>query len=87
MESKIMKEYYAYMRDNQNLKVGTYEAVKLANICHINVNTLVFLGARANATQSPIAIKEGWYIYMLEERVTKNGAVYYITIDNNIKYL
>ena len=87
MESKIMEKYYAYMRDNQNLKVGTYEAVKLANICNINVNTLVFLGARANAAQSPIAIKEGWYIYMLEERLTKNGAVYYITIDNELKYL
>lgn len=86
-ESKIMKSYYAYMCSNSKLKVGTYEANQLAEICGINVSVLIFLGARANASQSPIAIKEGWYIYSLEERILGGKTVYYFSIDNNLKYI
>ena len=85
-ESKIMKQYYAYMRDNRKVKVGTYEASKLAKLCGISTSMLLFLGARANATQSPIAITEGWYIYKLDERYSKGEPVYYLTIDNIYKY-
>ena len=86
-DSKIMKSYYSYMCSNSKLKVGTYEVNQLAEICGINVSVLIFLGARANAGQAPIAIKDGWYIYMLEERNDKGNPVYFITIDNTIKYL
>ena len=84
-ESKIMKSYYSYMRSNGNLRVGTYEAVDLASICGISLSMLLFLGAMANAKQAPIAIKDGWYIYTLEERNSKGKPVYFITIDNTIK--
>ena len=86
-ESKIMERYQAYMTQVEGLKVGTYEVTHLAEECGINVATLVFLGARANATQAPIAIKDGWYIYTLEERMLNGKPVYYITIDNSLKYI
>lgn len=87
MEANIMKQYYKYMKDSKDLKVGVYEAERLASICGISLSMLLFLGAMANATQAPIAIKDGWYIYMLEERYFKGKTEYYLTIDNTIKYL
>ena len=87
MEANIMKRYYKYMREIGNLKVGTYEANQLAKICGINTATLVFLGVRATATQAPIAIKDGWYIYDIEERIINQKPTYYITIDNALKYI
>jgi len=87
MNSEIMKKYYKYMRETGNLSVGTYEANQLATLCGINTATLVFLGTRANATQAPIAIKDGWYIYTMEERMLNGKPFYYITIDNSLKYL
>lgn len=84
-ESKIMKDYYAYMGSTEQLRVGTYEANQLAEICGIKVEVLVFLGARVNATQAPNAIKNGWYIYKLEERIINGKIVYFITIDNPLK--
>lgn len=87
MNSEITKKYYEYMRETGNLKVGTYEVGQLAEICGINVSVLIFLGAKANATQAPIAIKDGWYIYTLEERMVNEKTFYYITIDNSLKYL
>ena len=82
-----MKSYDAYMRNNEKLRVGTYEVNELAGTCGIKAEVLIFLGARANATQSPIAIKDGWYIYKLDERYSKDKPVYYLTIDNNLKYI
>ena len=87
MENEMMQKYYKYMRENENLKVGTYEVGQLANECGIDVKILIFLGARANATQAPVSIKEGWYIYTLEERILNGKPFYYITIDNSLKYL
>lgn len=86
MESKIMKRYYEYMKETKDLKVGVYEAEHLASVCGIKFSTLLFLGARANALQAPIAIKDGWYIYALEERILGGEPVCYLTIDNTIKY-
>ncbi|MFA6820456.1 MAG: hypothetical protein WCR53_07940 [Bacteroidaceae bacterium] len=82
-----MRKYYKYMKQTGNLSVGTYEANRLAALCGINTATLVFLGTRANATQAPIAIKDGWYIYELEERMVNEKPVYYVTIDNALKLL
>ena len=86
-KSKIMEDYYAYMGSNEKLKVGTYESVDLASICGINLPTLIFLGAMANAQEAPVQLKTGWYIYSLEERILRGGIKYYITIDNNLKYI
>lgn len=86
-ESKFMKDYYADMRDSERLRVGTYEVNHLAALCRLAPTTLKFLGARANATQAPIAVKDGWYIYSLEERILGGKTEYYITIDSTIKYL
>jgi|LSQX01.1.fsa_nt_gb hypothetical protein len=83
-ESKIMKSYYDYMRSDEKLKVGTYEANQLAEICGIHVAVLVFLGARANAWQASIVLKKNWYIYKLEERILNGKTVYYITIYNSL---
>lgn len=87
MNSKITEKYYEYMKETGNLRVGTYEANQLAKLCGINAATIVFLGIRATATQAPIAIKDGWYIYTLEERMVKKEPFYYITIDNALKYI
>ena len=87
MNSKIKEKYYKYMREIGDLKVGTYEINQLAKICGINTATLVFLGVRATATQAPIAIKDGWYIYDIEERIINQKTTYYITIDNALKYI
>lgn len=86
-KSKIMEDYYAYMRNNSKLKVGTYELHQLAEVCGISAAVLVFLGARANASQAPVALKEGWYIYTLEERILEGKIKYYIFIDNSLQYL
>lgn len=86
-ESKIMKQYYKYMKETGNLKVGVYEGKHLASICGISLSMLLFLGAMANAQEAPVQIKTGWYIYGLEERITKREREYYLTIDNTIKYL
>ena len=85
MEANFMKRYYDYMEDSKKLKVGVYEATHLASICGINLTTLVYLGSRANASQGPITLKDGWYIYALEERMVNKKPCYYITIDNNLK--
>lgn len=85
--SKIMKSYYDYMRSSEKLKVGTYEAVDLALVCGIHLPTLLFLGAMANAQEAPVQVKNGWYIYSLEERNLRGETKYYITIDNALKYL
>ena len=87
MENEIMQKYYKYMRESVNLKVGTYEVGQLANECGIDVKILIFLGARANANQAPVSIKEGWYVYALEERTQNGKPSYYITIDKLLKYL
>lgn len=86
MEANIMKRYYEYMEDSKKLKVGVYEAQRLASICGINLATLLFLGAMANAQEAPVQIKTGWYIYGLEERVSEKERVYYISVDNNLEY-
>lgn len=86
-KSKVMEAYDAYMRNNSKLKVGTYEANQLAEICGINTAVLVFLGATANAIKAPVSIKYGWYIYSMEERIVRDKTKYYITIDNTLKYL
>lgn len=82
MEANIMKRYYKYMEDFKNLKVGFYEASHLAAVCGINLSTLIFLGAMANAQEAPVQIKTGWYIYSLEERILEGKTVYYLSIDN-----
>ena len=87
MEANIMKRYYKYMEDSGKLRVGVYEASQLASICGINLSTLIFLGAMANAQEAPVQIKTGWYIYSLEERILGGEPVYYISIDNNLKYI
>ena len=86
MESKLMKRYYEYMKDVKDLKVGVYEARHLASICGINLSTLLFLGAMANAQEAPVQIKTGWYIYCLEERILGGETVYYFSVDNNLEY-
>ena len=85
MKANIMKRYYDYMEDSGKLKVGVYEATHLASICGINLPTLIFLGAMANAQEAPVQIKTGWYIYLLEARCSKGKTEYYLTIDNNLK--
>lgn len=85
MNSKITENYYKYMKETEGLKVGTYEAHKLAKICGIKTAILVFLGIRVTATQAPIAIKDGWFIYDIEERIVNQKPLYYITIDNVLK--
>ena len=87
MEANIMKRYYKYMEDSGKLKVGVYEAEHLASVCGINLSTLIFLGAMANAQEAPVQIKTGWYIYSLEERILGGETVYYFSVDNNLKYL
>ena len=87
MENEIMQKYYKYMRESVNLKVGTYEVGQLAKECGIDVKILIFLGARANAQEAPVSIKEGWYVYALEERIQNGKPSYYITIDKLLKYL
>ena len=87
MENEIMQKYYKYMRESANLNVGTYEVGQLAKECGIDVKILIFLGARANAIQAPVSIKEGWYVYALEERIQNGKPSYYITIDKLLKYL
>lgn len=85
MKANIMKRYYKYMENSGKLKVGVYEAEHLASICGINLSTLIFLGAMANAQEAPVQIKTGWYIYCLEERILEGKTVYYFSIDNNLK--
>lgn len=87
MEDNIMKRYYKYMEDSKDLKVGVYEASHLATVCGINLSTLLFLGAMANAQEAPVQIKTGWYIYSLEERILGGETVYYFSVDNNLNYL
>ena len=87
MESKIMKKYYEYMKDSKDLKVGVYEASQLASVCGINLPTLIFLGAMANAQEAPVQIKTGWYIYALKERILGGETVYYFSVDNNLMYI
>ena len=87
MEANIMKRYYEYMKDSKDLKVGFYEATQLASICGINLATLIFLGAMANAQEAPVQIKTGWYIYSLEERILEGKTVYYLSIDNVLMYI
>lgn len=87
MGNKMMQKYYRYMRETGDLKVGTYEALQLGNECGIDAKILIFLGLRATATQAPIAIKDGWYIYDIEERIVNKKTTYYITIDNALKYI
>lgn len=86
-ESKIMKDYYKYMKDSGKLKVGVYEAKHLASICGISMSMLLFLGAMANAQEAPVQIKTGWYIYSLEERILRGKTVYYFSVDNNLLYI
>ena len=84
MEANIMKRYYKYMENSGKLRVGVYEAEHLASICGINLSTLLFLGAMANAQEAPVQIKTGWYIYALEERILGGEPVYYFSVDNNL---
>lgn len=86
MEAKIMKQYYKYMKDSKDLRVGVYEGKHLASICGISLSMLLFLGAMANAQEAPVQIKTGWYIYSLEERVLGGETVYYFSVDNNLMY-
>ena len=86
MEANIMKRYHDYMEDSKKLKVGVYEATQLALVCGINLSTLIFLGAMANAQEAPVQIKKGWYIYSLEERILGGEPVYYFWIDNVLEY-
>lgn len=79
-----MKQYYKYMEESKDLKVGVYEAEHLASICGINLPTLLFLGAMANAQEAPVQLKTGWYIYGLEERILGGKTVYYFSVDNNL---
>lgn len=87
MVAGVVGRYYKYMEDSKKLKVGVYEANQLAKICGINTATLVYLGSRANAARGPTILKDGWYIYKLEERMVNKKPCYYITIDNIIKNL
>lgn len=87
MEANIMKRYYKYMEESNDLKVGVYEAEHLASICGINLSTLIFLGAMANAQEAPVQIKTGWYIYALEEKISGGETVYYFSVDNNLMYI
>ena len=86
MEANFMKRYYKYMEDSAKLKVGVYEASHLVSDCGINLSTLLFLGAMANAQEAPVQIKTGWYIYSLEERILGGESVYYFWVDNVLEY-
>lgn len=86
MEANIMKRYYEYMKDSKELNVGVYEAEQLASVCGLNLPTLIFLGAMANAQEAPVQIKTGWYIYSLEERILGGEPVYYFWVDNVLEY-
>lgn len=86
MEANIMKRYYKYMEESKDLKVGVYEAKHLASVCGINLQTLLFLGAMANAQEAPVQIKTGWYIYSLEARILEGKLLYYFSVDNNLEY-
>ena len=86
MKANIMKRYYEYMRDSAKIKVGVYEANHLALACGINLPTLIFLGAMANAQEAPVQIKTGWYIYSLEERILGGEPDYYFWVDNVLEY-
>lgn len=86
MKANIMKRYYEYMENSKDLKVGVYEASQLASVCGINLPTLIFLGAMANAQEAPVQIKKGWYIYSLEERILGGEPVYYFWVDNVLEY-
>lgn len=86
MKANIMKRYYEYMKESKDLKVGVYEARHLASVCGINLSTLIFLGAMANAQEAPVQIKTGWYIYSLEERILGGEPVYYFWVDNVLEY-
>ena len=86
MKANIMKRYYEYMENSKDLKVGVYEAGHLAAVCGINLPTLIFLGAMANAQEAPVQIKTGWYIYSLEERILGGEPVYYFWVDNYLEY-
>ena len=86
MKANIMKRYYEYMENSKDLKVGVYEASHLASVCGINLPTLLFLGAMANAQEAPVQIKKGWYIYTLEERILGGEPVYYFWVDNVLEY-
>ena len=87
MEANFMKRFYEYMENSKDLNVGVYEATNLASVCGINLSTLIFLGAMANAQEAPVQIKTGWYIYSLEERILGGEPVYYFWIDNSLKYV
>lgn len=87
MNNEITKKYYGYMKKTENLNVGTYEVNHLAKLCGINPTTLLYLGTRASVARGPIALKDGWYIYTLEERMVNKKPVYYITIDNAPKHI
>ena len=87
MKANIMKRYDEYMKDSKGLKVGVYEAEHLAAVCGINLPTLIFLGAMANAQEAPVQIKTGWYIYSLEERILGGETVYYFSVENNLKHI
>ena len=87
MKANIMKRYHDYMENSGKLKVGVYEATHLASICGINLATLIFLGAMANAQEAPVQIKTGWYIYSIEERILEGKPVYYFSVDNNLKHI
>ena len=86
MESKIMQRYYEYMKESKDLKVGVYVDEHLSAICGINLSTLLFLGAMANAQEAPVQLKTGWYIYCMEERLLGGETVYYFTVDNSLEY-
>ena len=86
MKANFMKTYYEYMENSKDLKVGVYEASQLASVCGINLSTLLFLGAMANAQEAPVQIKTGWYIYTLEERILGGEPVYYFWVDNVLEY-
>ena len=86
MKANFMKRYYEYMENSKDLKVGVYEAGHLAAVCGINLPTLLFLGAMANAQEAPVQIKTGWYIYSLEERILGGEPVYYFWVDNVLEY-
>ena len=86
MKANIMKRYYEYMEDSKDLKVGVYEASHLSAVCGLNLSTLIFLGAMANAQEAPVQIKKGWYIYSLEERILGGETVYYFWVDDVLEY-
>ena len=87
MKANIMRRYYEYMKDSKDLRVGVYVAEHLASVCGINLSTLLFLGAMANAQGAPVQIKTGWYIYSMEERIMGGEPVFLFSVDNDLKYI